>query len=195
MAKDTVLKLDPKSFGLSDFNVTAVGSDRLEYVIRTPSQWGWKKIISGPGQSMSVQVGQVRTWVTLISTDKKSAVIALGHATPPSAKPPPFFETITKDPADCLDGVCTIRVSKGTVFSLQTYGLEGFQVADLRAGKIDCVLWAVNGAAFRIRLNKPGQSASGGFEIKKNVMALTWVTLISQDKKSAVLALSQVEPP
>lgn len=94
-------------------------------------------------------------------------------------------------PQDCFDGVCTIRVAKGTTFALDadSFGLNLFTVTALGPDGIECELYVRPRGAFTLTLKKPGQSTAAELGIA------TWVTLVSMDATTAVIALTHVTPP
>ncbi|MEQ4716587.1 hypothetical protein [Nonomuraea sp. B19D2] len=82
MKKGTRFPLDADAFGLELFVVTAVGPGGIECELYVRPRGAFTLALKKPGQSAAGQF-RVSTWVTLLSIDKKTAVIALGHTTPP----------------------------------------------------------------------------------------------------------------
>lgn len=86
---------------------------------------------------------------------------------------------------------CTIRVSKGTEFPLdaEAFGLIGFVATVVSRDAFECQLYDRSGGAFTLSLKKPGDSAAGQLNVP------TWVTLVSIDTTTAVIAIGHTEPP
>jgi hypothetical protein len=125
------------------------------------------------------------------SSDRPSATTSATTTTAPTTTTTPPFEPLTTDPQDCFDGICTIRVSKGTEFPLDAdaFGLIGFAATVVSRDAFECQLYDRSGGAFTLTLKKPGDSAAGQLNVP------TWVTLVSIDTKTAVIAIGHTEPP
>jgi hypothetical protein len=123
--------------------------------------------------------------------DRPNTAAPTTTRTPKTSSEPPPFEPRTTKPTDCFDGVCTIRVSKGTKFPLDAnaFGLIGFIATRVNPGRFECQLYDRSGGAFTLTLRKPGDSAAGHLGVP------TWVTLMSINQKTAVIAMGHTEPP
>lgn len=123
-------------------------------------------------------------------TDTSSATTTTPTTTTTTTTTSPF-EPETTDPQDCFDGICTIRVSEGTTFPLDAdaFGLSEFVATAVEPGTVECKLYVRPRGAFTLTLKEPGQSAAGHLDIP------TWVTLVSVDTASAVIAIGHTTPP